>query len=79
MIDEVMKFKEMGGTSIVEVTTSGIVPNFEFLREVSTATGVNIICGTGYYLGYTLADDIKESSVDELVQVCLHTSKVLVS
>lgn len=69
MIDEVMEYKKKGGDSIVEVTTFGIDPDYKFLREVSKATGVNIVCSTGYYLGHTLTDDIKNASVDELVKV----------
>lgn len=59
----------MGGDSIVEVTTEGIEPDYEFLREVSKATGVNIVCSTGYYLGHSLTDEIKNTPVDELVKV----------
>ena len=69
MIEEVKIFKEMGGDSMVEVTTEGIEPDYEFLREVSKATGVNIVCSTGYYLGHSLSEEIKKTPIDELVKV----------
>ncbi|XP_066923436.1 phosphotriesterase-related protein-like [Clytia hemisphaerica] len=76
MIAEVKLFKEMGGDSIVEVTTEGIEPDYEFLREVSKGTGVNIICCTGYYLGHTLSDEVKNASVDDLVKNMVQDLKV---
>jgi len=71
MIEEVKLYKDMGGDTMVEVTTQGIEPDYNFLREVSKATGVNIVCCTGYYLGHTLTDEVKNAPVDELVQVYL--------
>ena len=71
MIEEVKIFKEMGGDSMVEVTTEGIDPDYEFLREVSKATGVNIVCSTGYYLGHSLTEQIKNTPLDELVKVLI--------
>ena len=71
MIKEVKIFKDMGGDSMVEVTTEGIEPDYEFLREVSKATGVNIVCSTGYYLGHSLTEQIKSTPLDELVKVLI--------
>lgn len=71
MIEEVKIFKELGGDSMVEVTTEGIEPDYEFLREVSKATGVNIVCSTGYYLGHSLTEEIKKTPLDVLVQVSI--------
>lgn len=67
MIDEVNFFKKYGGDTLVEVTTNGISPDYNFLREVSKASGVNIVCSTGYYLGHTLTEDVKNASVEDLV------------
>lgn len=69
MIEEVKLFKELGGDSLVEVTTEGIEPDYEFLRQVSKETGVNIVCSTGYYLGHSLSEEIKKTPVEELVKV----------
>lgn len=69
MIDEVKEFKRLGGDSMVEVTTFGINPDYDFLKKVSEATNVNIVCSTGYYLGHTLTDDVKNASVEDLVKV----------
>ena len=69
MIEEVKEFKRLGGDSLVEVTTFGIGPDYEFLKSVSEATNVNIICSTGYYLGHTLTEEVISASVEDLVKV----------
>ena len=70
MIAEVGYFKEDGGGSIVEATTVGINPDWEFLKEVSESTGVHIIAGAGHYMGFTLPDYAKNATVEELCKVC---------
>lgn len=47
MLDELSRFKNLGGRTIVENTTHGIHRNTELLRELSIRSGVNIISGTG--------------------------------
>ena len=69
MITEVGFFKENGGGSIVEATTVGINPDWEFLKEVSQSTGVHIIAGAGHYMGFTLPEYAKDASIDELCKV----------
>ena len=49
MIDEVRRFKEAGGGTIVELRNHGLEPNPAALRRVSEATGVNIVMGCGWY------------------------------
>ena len=69
MIKEIKKFKDCGGSSIVEATTNGIYPDWEFLKEISEATGVHIIAGAGYYLDSGLTDDVKSASIEDLTKV----------
>jgi len=47
MENELLRFKELGGRTIVENTVHGISRNAELLKELSLKTGVNIVCGTG--------------------------------
>ncbi len=56
-IEEVKAFRDAGGSSLVDVTTVDIGRNPEALKEVSEATGVNIITTTGLY-----CEDIYPSS-----------------
>lgn len=54
-LEELLRFKEAGGRSIVDATTVGIMRQPEKLRRTAQATGLNIIAGTGYYVGSTYA------------------------
>lgn len=48
-VGEVAAYREAGGGSLVDVTTVDIGRNPQALRQVSEATGVNIITTTGLY------------------------------
>ena len=71
IVAELNLFKQEGGQSIVEVTTVGIARDVEYLAKAASATGLNIIAGTGYYLDSTLPAEVKSSSVEELTKVSL--------
>jgi phosphotriesterase-related protein len=49
-ISELMAYAEHGGSAVVDATSLGLGRNPEGLREVSVATGVHIVMGSGYYL-----------------------------
>ena len=76
MIEEVSEYKRLGGDTLVEVTTTGIEPDYQFLKQVSEATGVHIICSTGYYLGHTLPEEVLNASIDTLVENMVHDLKI---
>ncbi len=48
-IDEMRRFREAGGGTIVEQTIQGLAPQPEALVRVSRATGVHIVAGSGFY------------------------------
>jgi len=50
MKTEVAFFKQQGGTSILETSAPGIRTNILGMRDISHATGVNIIASTGLYV-----------------------------
>lgn len=49
-IEELMKFKALGGQSVVDPTNIGIGRDPKALQRISRMTGLNIIMGTGFYL-----------------------------
>lgn len=69
IIKEVKMFKDEGGSTICECTTEGINRDVAFCRDVSEATGVNIVVGTGYYLDHTLSAELKSWTVEQMSQV----------
>lgn len=55
-IAELMKFKAAGGKSIVDVTPIGHPPlgrSPRKLKWMSEATGLNVVCATGWYMERT--------------------------
>ena len=64
---EVSYFKKSGGGTIVDVTTaSGRNP--AGLREVSRATGVKLVMGTGFYRTAWHPPGMADRSIDDLVE-----------
>ena len=49
-IEEAKKFKEAGGSTIVDLTLKGIGRDPEALYKISVGTGLNIIMGSGNYV-----------------------------
>jgi len=67
-IIELMRFKQAGGNTIVDMTNQGLGRNPEALTRISRATGLNIVMGTGYYVGEALTPDYDAKTEDEIAQ-----------
>jgi phosphotriesterase-related protein len=65
-ITEVVDFREAGGATIVDLTSIGLAPDPNALRDIAAATGVHVVAGAGYYRRKCLPDDVDERSIDEL-------------
>ena len=65
-IDEVTKFKEAGGSSIIDVTPNDLGRYPEGLKIVAERTGVNIVCGTAYYVAGFAREDMDSKTVEEI-------------
>jgi phosphotriesterase-related protein len=68
---EVLRFKQAGGGTIVEMSPPGMRRDPEGLAYVARATGVNIVMGCGYYVGISHPADMDARSeaqiADEIV------------
>lgn len=71
--DEVAAYRELGGSTIVDVTLPAIGREPDRLRTISEATGVKVIMGCGWYREpfYPAADEIDLKTVDQLAQVLI--------
>jgi phosphotriesterase-related protein len=70
-IQEVMEFKRLGGSTLVEVTPPGIGRDPVGLRKVSEATGLNIVCCTGWYVAFSHPPMIKDLGIDDLCNIMI--------
>lgn len=69
-IDELNYFKRAGGDTVVDASLPGIGRSPEALVRISKATGLNIIMGTGFYVGETHPkefDNMTDSEIAELM------------
>jgi len=68
---ELRRFQALGGRGIVEVTSTGLVPEPANLAELSRRTGLNIVVGTGYYIGASHPADLADKSVGQVAEEML--------
>ncbi|MDQ2744861.1 MAG: phosphotriesterase-related protein, partial [Chloroflexota bacterium] len=47
---ELRLYRDLGGRSLIDMTTHGIDPRPEQLRRLSSTTGVQIVMGCGFYV-----------------------------
>lgn len=66
-VDELRRFREAGGGTLVDCTSEGLGRRPDALRRVSEATGVHVVMGSGHYRRPYLDEArIDGSSVDRL-------------
>jgi phosphotriesterase-related protein len=68
-VKEAMRFKLEGGCSIVEMSSIGLCRDPRGLARISRATGLNIIMGTGFYIGMSQKPEVQGMSENELVEI----------
>jgi phosphotriesterase-related protein len=66
IIAEAMYFKRAGGGTVVDGTNQGINRDPKSLVRISKATGLNIIMGSGYYLGTSHPTDMDARTVEQI-------------
>jgi phosphotriesterase-related protein len=67
-IDEVTQFKRAGGGTIVDTTTRGLGRDPWSLRRISSATGLHVTMGAGYYVHLSHPPDMDKRSEDALFE-----------
>ncbi len=58
-----------GGGTVVELTLDGAGRDPESYARISRATGVNIICGTGWYIQSSHPPVVRERSIEQLAEI----------
>ncbi|MFC0400000.1 phosphotriesterase family protein [Paraburkholderia rhizosphaerae] len=67
-VDELMKFRERGGATVVDPTNIGIGRNPVALQQVSRRTGLHVVMSTGFYLEPSHPAYVRERSIDDLAE-----------
>jgi len=68
-IEELNYFKEAGGDTVVDASLPGIGRDPKALARISKATGLNIVMGTGFYVGETHPEYLDRMSDEEIAQL----------
>lgn len=71
VIGELLKAKELGVDTIIELTCNDMGRDVIKLKEISTKTGLNIICSTGFYLKEYHTDFVRNARTEELEELFL--------
>ena len=67
-VDEVLRFKHAGGDTIVELSQNGMSRDPLGLARVARATGVNVVMGSGYYIGSSHPPDMDERTEEQIAE-----------
>ena len=57
--EELHLYKKAGGGTVVDVNVHGVRLDPTPLPTISKSTGINIICGTGFYVDALIRNEIK--------------------
>lgn len=63
---EIEYFKLKGGRTVVDASTIGLGRDPELLRRISVETGLNVICGAGYYVEGAQSPESLELTVEQM-------------
>jgi len=66
--NEAMLFQKAGGNTIVDVTSIGMYRDPKALVRISQATGLNVIMGSGYYIGPSHGPALYTANEEELAE-----------
>ena len=66
---EMMYFKNAGGRTVVDASTIGLSRNPALLKQMAIDCDLNVIAGTGYYVGGTHSEEVRKMSADGLCDI----------
>lgn len=69
VLADVRLYKQWGGGTIVENSSHGLKRNLAFMQQVSRATGVNVVAGTGHYVHQVQDASTLALGVEQMVEL----------
>ena len=75
-VDEVLKYKSVGGGAMVDATSIGLSRDPEGLLKISNLTDINIIMGSSYYVYLAHPPEVSEMSIEDLAAVIINDVNV---
>jgi len=71
-VEELNFFKRAGGDTVVDASLPGIGRDPQALKRISEATGLNIIMGTGFYVGETHPEYLDSMSEEQIAGIMIN-------
>jgi phosphotriesterase-related protein len=68
VLDDLWAYADRGGKAVVELTNTGMGRDVRSLRVLAEATGLHIVCGTGFYKQSHYPPVVHAASLDELME-----------
>ncbi len=68
IVEELRPFRELGGSTIVDVTPTVMGRNPEALVEISNRTGIHVVMGGGYYTAPFHPPEVADRTVEQLAE-----------
>jgi phosphotriesterase-related protein len=65
-VEELQRFADVGGRTVVDPTCNGIGRDPSALKRVSRATGLNLVMGSGYYLEGAHPEHVGRMTIDDI-------------
>ena len=75
IIDELLRYHQFGGKTIVDVTNISMGRDINSLKTISAKTGINVIASTGWYLEPTYPAYIQQKTIHELAEIMISEIK----
>jgi phosphotriesterase-related protein len=67
-VEELMKFRDLGGQTVVDPTNNGMGRDPLALQRISRRTGLHVVMSTGFYLEPSHPAYVREKSVEALAE-----------
>lgn len=67
--NELLKFGQAGGKTVVDASLPGIGRDAKALKRIAEKTGLNIVMGTGYYVGETHPKELVDMSEQQIADI----------
>jgi len=67
-LEEVLRYKNLGGATIFEATSASIGRNPEALKRLSEKSEIQIVMGTGLYLDSSMTDEVNSLSTADIAK-----------
>lgn len=76
VIEELIPYKKEGGNSVVSLTNVGIARDPLGLVNISRATGLNVIMGSGYYISQAQDSDYERKTKEEIAEEIINDIEI---